>query len=117
MGETLRAVNRISFNYRGITGKINADFFGDHGRRRQGHRHIARLGAAFLHQPPDGLGHLIKFFDIAVGDPTALQGLHGTALQNQIADLVQTQFNQLDTGRANVKPKQGRWLTAEKRPQ
>ena len=71
----------------------------------------------FLTRRRNGFGHFIELFDVAVGDPAALQRLDGTTLKHQIAGLVTAQLDQLDAGRTDVQTQHGRRLTTKQRPQ
>ena len=63
-----------------------------------------------------GFSHLVKFLNVAIGDPPTLQGLNGTALQHQITGLIATELYQLHARRADIQPEHWSWLTAKQRP-
>ena len=78
------------------------NFLGNDSRRRKRHGDILGFRAAFLDQPADRICNLVKFFDVAVGDPPPLERLNRTALEYKISSFISRQFYQLYTGRADV---------------
>ena len=71
------------------------------------------LGAAFLDDPANGLGDLVKLFDVAIGDPSALKRLDGAMVEHKLARLVAAKLNQFDAGRTDVQTQQRRVRTVE----
>mmetsp|Transcript_18076 Transcript_18076/g.43210 ORF Transcript_18076/g.43210 Transcript_18076/m.43210 type:complete len:307 (-) Transcript_18076:822-1742(-) len=90
------------------------DAFGDHGRLGHRQRRITSLGAAAGHHAPHGIGHLVEFLDLPVGNPALLEGLARKAFQHELATLGLAQFHQLDAGGADIETDQGRVLATQK---
>jgi hypothetical protein len=59
---------------------------------------VLRLGAALGHHATHGLGDLVEFLDLTIGDPAFFKAFSSESLENILTRSALPQLHQLDAG-------------------